>query len=206
MASSPTLQWPTTPTWPVKNHSVADFRGAAESDLRAQQRVFADLRSVADLHQVVDLYAASDAGFADAGAVDAGVRLDFDIVFDDDRSRLRNLVPAAFRSLGEAKAIGADHDAVLQQHVVAEAAVLAHHGVRVREEVVADLHSAIDDHVRQQHGAFADLDILVDHDVRANVSVRVQSSPSDARPRSDARPARSAAADETVRGRARKLR
>ena len=105
----------------------------------------------------------------DAGAVDAGVGLNFHIVFDDDRGRLRNLVPVSVMSFGEAEAVGADHDSVLQEHVVADAAVLAHHGVRVGKEIVADLYAAIDDDVRQQHGVVADLDVLVDDDIRAEV-------------------------------------
>src|SRR5258708_28307893 len=128
------------------------------------------MRSVADLNQVVDLYAAADAGFADAGAVDAGVGLNFHVVFDDDRGGLRDLVPVPVVSFGEAEDIGADNDSVVQQDVVADAAVLADYGVRVGEKIVADLYAAIDDCVRQQHGMVADLDLLVDDDVRAKVS------------------------------------
>src|SRR5579859_346596 len=105
------------------------------------------MRSVSNLHQVVDFHAASDASFAHAGAVDAGIRLDFDIIFDDDRSGLGNLVPTSFGSLSESEAVGADHDSVLQEHVVADAAVLAHDGMRVREKIVADFRTAIDHYV-----------------------------------------------------------
>ncbi len=154
-----------------QNHALADFRGAGEADLRAEQSIFADLRSVSDLHEIVDLDSAADAGFAYAGAVDAGVRLHFDVVFDDDRGGLGNLVPVSVGSLGEAEAVGADHDAVLQQDIVADAAVLAHHGVGVGKEIVADLCPAIDDHVRQQYGVVADLDVLVDDYIRADVGV-----------------------------------
>src|SRR5271165_405808 len=154
-----------------QNHAVANFRGTGEADLRAKQSIFADLRSMTDLHQVVDLDPAPDAGFADAGAVDAGVRLDFHVVFDDDRGGLRNLVPMSFVSLGEAEAVRADHDAILQEHVDADAAVLAHHGVGVGEEIVSDLYTAIDDDVRQQHSIGADLDVLVDDHIGADVCV-----------------------------------
>ena len=68
-----------------QNHSISYLGGTSKADLRAQERVFTHLRSMADLHEVVDLDAASDASFADAGAIDAGVRLHFNIVFDDDR-------------------------------------------------------------------------------------------------------------------------
>jgi hypothetical protein len=153
-----------------QNHAVGDFGGTAEADLGAEQGVFADLGSVADLHQVVDLDSAPDAGFANAGTVNAGVCLDFDVVFDDDWGGLGNLVPASIMSFGEAEAVGADDDAILQQNVVADAASFPDYGVGVREEVIADSYSAIEDDVRQQDGVVADLDILVNDYERADVS------------------------------------
>ena len=124
-----------------------------------------------DLHQVIDLNAAADAGFAYAGSVDAGVGLNFHVVFDYDWSWLRNLVPLSVVSLGEAKSVGTDDDSVVQQDVVADAAVLADHNVSVREEVAADLYAAIDYRVREQHCMIADLDVLVDDHIRTDVSV-----------------------------------
>ncbi len=56
--------------------------------------------------------------------------------------------------------------------VVAQHAELAYHSVGVREEVVADSCSAIDDDVRQQNGVVADYDIVVDYDIGADVGVR----------------------------------
>ena len=96
---------------------------------------------MADLHKIVDLHPAPDVSFADAGAVDAGIRLDFHIVFDHDGRRLRNLVPLSFGSLGEAESVGADDDAVLQEDVVADPAILADYRVRMRKEIVADLYA-----------------------------------------------------------------
>ena len=58
-------------------------------------------------------------------------------------------------SFGEAEAVGSDDYAVLQQDVVADAAVFPDHGVRVREEIAADLHSPVDDHVREQLAAWS---------------------------------------------------
>jgi len=157
---------------PGKNRARADFRGTAESHLRTQQRIFANVRAVAHLHQIIDFSAASNARFADAGAVDASVRLDFHIVSDQHRGWLRNLVPAALSSLSETKSIGAHHDAVLQQDPIAETAVLPHHGVRVREKVIANFYSAINDRVRQQHRVLADHDVFLDHHIGTNMSMR----------------------------------
>ena len=77
---------------------------------------------MAYLDQVVDFDAGSYVGFADRGAVDAGVGLDFDGVFEDRGAGLDDLGPAAVRALGEAEAVGADDGTVLEDDVVAELA------------------------------------------------------------------------------------
>ena len=51
-------------------------------------------------------------------------------------------------------------------------ALFAHHRVGMSEEVVADPRSAIDDHVRQQDGVVADVDVIVNHHIGADVRVR----------------------------------
>ncbi len=130
------------------------------------------MRAVADLHQIVDLRAAADVSFAHAGAVDAGVGLDLDVVFNHHRLGLRNLVPASSVVLGEAEAVGADDHAILQKHIISQAAALADDRMGVGKEVVTDLRPAIDDHMGQQHRILADLDVFADHHVRSNVRAR----------------------------------
>src|SRR4029077_1584125 len=110
---------------------LADVGGTGEAGLGAQQRVLADLRAVAHLDKVVDFGAARDVRLADAGAVDASVGLDFHIVFQNCRAGLDNFVPVSGVVFGEAEAVGADHHAILQHHVVSQAAVLAHYGMGV---------------------------------------------------------------------------
>ena len=84
----------------------------------------ADRATVADLDQVVDFRAAADAGLADAGAVDAGIGLDLDVVFDGNVAGLDDFVPAAgvvvivVVMLGEAETVAAYDYAVLEQNVV----------------------------------------------------------------------------------------
>src|SRR5690349_14783154 len=123
--------------------AVADDRGAGETDLRANQRVFADFAGVADLHEIVDLGAAGDARFADGGAVNGAVGLNLDVVANDGDSRLLDFVPAAVGLAREAETVAAYDNAVLQNHAIADAAEFAHGDVAVREEVVADARTAI---------------------------------------------------------------
>jgi hypothetical protein len=48
---------------------------------------------VPDHDQVVDLGAGVDAGFADGGAVDGGVGLDLDVIFENSAAGLEDFVP-----------------------------------------------------------------------------------------------------------------
>src|SRR3989338_2524459 len=153
---------------PGENHVVADFGAARQAHLGAEQGVLADRRGVADLDEVVNLGAAADAGFADGGAVNGGAGLDFDVVFDNDRPRLRDLVVAAGVLAGEAVAVAADDGGVLQNDAMSQLTMLAHYRVRVRHEVVADAGPAVDGDETVQAGAVADLDVVVNKTVRAD--------------------------------------
>ena len=77
--------------------------------------------------------------------------------------RLHDLVVRPVGTLGEAESVAADHHAVLQDHAIADAAELAHDGVRVRVEIVADLRALIDHDVRMQHGVASDSDSRPTH-------------------------------------------
>ncbi len=157
-----------------ENDAVADFGGPRKADLGAQQGIFSHGRSVADLHQVVDLDAAPDASFAHAGAVDAGVGLNLDVIFDDHRARLGNFVPAPGFGFGEAEAVGANHHAILQENVVTDAAILADDALGVREKIVADPDSAVDHDVGQKYGRVADGYVLANHDVGSKVNITAE--------------------------------
>ena len=123
------------------------------------------------LNEIVDLGAVADFGGADSGAVDGRVGLHVDAAADADGPRLRNLFPMALLVFGEAKAISADDDAILKRDVVAENAILADHGVSVREEVAADLHAGIEHDVRQDGCVRADADLRTNDSVCADVGV-----------------------------------
>src|ERR1035437_1792998 len=154
-----------------KNHVVAYIRGSGQADLRDEQRVMAYGATVADLNQVVDLRAASNARFANAGAVDAGVGLDLDFAFDDYVAGLDDLVPVAGVVLGKAESVGAYYGAILQDDVVSQSAEFPDYSVGVRKEIIADGYSAIDHYVSEQDGIVSDDDIFVDHYVGADVRV-----------------------------------
>jgi hypothetical protein len=68
---------------------------------------------MADENEVVELGPATNASFADGGAVNAGIGLDFDVVFQHGRSGLMHLVPASVLLVSKAKAISTNDGTVL---------------------------------------------------------------------------------------------
>src|SRR5271167_666613 len=161
------------PHLPGEYDVLAYYGRACEPNLRAKQCMVADRRAVPDLRQVVDFDAAANTGFTDAGAIDASVRLHLDIALQHGGAGLRDFLPMVSVA-GKSKTVTADHCAVLQNDIVAQCAVFAHHRMCVGEEVVADPGATVNDHMRQQHGVVANLDIVVDHHVCADVSIRSQ--------------------------------
>ncbi len=124
---------------------------------------------MAYLNHVVEFRAAADLGFADRGAIDCTLRLDFNVIADDGDSALAHLVPGAVGLASEAEAVAADYDSVLKQDAMADAAVFAYRAVRVGEEVIADFRAAIDRHKTVQDSVAPDFDVFIDEAVRADV-------------------------------------
>ena len=140
-----------------ENAAVTDFCRTSEADLAAEHGVHADARGMADDDQVVELGAAAYASFADGGAVDAGVGLDLDVVFEDGGAGLLHFVPRAVALFGEAEAVAADDYAILKDDAIADLAELADHGVGMCEEVVADARTLVNRDMAVQSGIAADL-------------------------------------------------
>ena len=98
---------------------VADDRRAGEAGLCAEERVLADAGTVANLDEIIDFCAVAYLGCAHGGAVDGGVGLHIDTAADADGAGLGDFLPLALCVFGEAEAVGADNDAVLERHKVA---------------------------------------------------------------------------------------
>jgi hypothetical protein len=141
---------------------------SGQTNLRAQQRALPYLGSMTNLDQIVDFGAASNACFSNAGAIDAGIRLHFDVVLQHRRSGLDDFVPFARIVLGKSKTIGADHGAVLENNVVANHTVLSHDSMGMGEEVATNASACINHNVRQQRAMISNLDIFFDYYICAN--------------------------------------
>src|SRR5215467_10954429 len=101
-------------------------------------------------NQVVQLGTAPNARFANRGAVHASVGLHLHVVLKHSGPGLRHLVPGAVLPSGKAETVSANDRAILQNDSVADAAVLSHHGMRVRKEIVTDFGAAVDGHEAMQ--------------------------------------------------------
>jgi len=55
----------------------------------------------------------ADARFTNGGAVNAGIGLNFHVIFENGGARLNDFVPRAVLAFGEAEAVGSDDCAVL---------------------------------------------------------------------------------------------
>ncbi len=155
-----------------ENHILADFSGTRESCLRAQQRVFADAGAMANLDQIIDFCSGRNIGFANAGTIHASVRLHFDVVAQDCRPGLHDLVPVAGIIFGEAKAVGANDHAVLQNDIVTNTAMFPHDSMSVGEEIVTDACPSIDHNMGEQNGIVADDGALINHNVGTEMGIR----------------------------------
>src|SRR5690349_19332655 len=126
-----------------KNDAAASGGGTGEASLSAEHGVGTDLAGVADENEVVDFCAVADARFANGGAVDAGVGLDFHVIFENGGAGLNDFVPGAVFLFCEAEAVGSDDGAVLKNDAMADAAEFADDCMGVGEEIVADLRATI---------------------------------------------------------------
>ena len=105
--------------------------------------VLADDAGVADLDEIIDLGAAFDARLADRRAVYGSERLNLDVILDHGDPALHDFVMLPIRRLSESKTVATHDHSVLQRHAVTYAAEFAHHGMGMRQEVVADLRARI---------------------------------------------------------------
>src|SRR6266481_3502763 len=124
---------------------------------------------MANEDKVVDFGAACYAGLPDCSPVDTRVSLHLDVVFEHGGASLKHLVPCTVSLFGKTKSVAADHRAVLQYDPVAKAAKLTHDGVRVREEIIANLRAAINCNETVQHGVAPNFDVFVHIAVRPNM-------------------------------------
>src|SRR6266849_10599015 len=116
---------------------------------------------MADKNQVVYLGSATDPSLADGSAVNARIGLYLDVILDHCTTRLQNFAPTAVIVFCKSEAVCSDYYTVLQDHAIPDTAVLPHRHVRVREEVIANLHAAIDRDKTMKHGVSPDLRLLV---------------------------------------------
>src|SRR5688572_27041729 len=134
---------------PAKDDVVFDVGAAGNTHLRRHEDVAANSNTVPDLDEVVDLRALADARFTHCGSIHRGVRTKLDVILDDYRRDLRNLLVSAVAASDKAVPVAADDHAVLQDHPVADGDPLANGDIRMDHTAITDPRTRSDSHVRK---------------------------------------------------------
>ena len=122
---------------------------------------------VADLDEVVEFRLGPDDGLARRSPIDAGVRADLAIVFDDgDADVIQTIDLAAMRL--EAETVAADDGPCEENHSIADTAITVDDGAGVEAAVLADGCASTNDDVRPDHRSFADDRARFDHRKRSD--------------------------------------
>ncbi len=156
---------------PCEDYVPPKMGRPGKSNLGTQQGIFPDGGTMANLHQVIDFRASQDARFSYAGSVYAAVGLDFDRVLQNRRTGLRNFMPSALTIFCKAKAVRANNCSILQQNMVAQAAVFSNNRMRMGKKVMSNSHVWIDHHMGQQNAVVADCYIRLNHHICPDMAV-----------------------------------
>jgi hypothetical protein len=120
-----------------KYATIADLRGACNSNLSHDQAELANTDVVPDLNEVIDLRTGTDHSVVDAAAIDRGIRTDLYIVFDDTAANMWNLrVSSGGEDITES--VRADPNARVQRNSVANDATGINSHVREDVRLLAD--------------------------------------------------------------------
>ncbi len=159
------------PDLPSQDRVRTDGRTPGNSRLGCDNSVFADFHVVRDLDEIIQFRAAPHNRGFQRTAVDAGVRSDFDIVFDDHAANLREL-DVAVPILHKAESIGSDHSARVDDHIVSDFHVGIDRDTRMQHTPVTDPHTFSNHAPGPDRGSLADNRAGLDNSGRMNGCAR----------------------------------
>ena len=133
--------------------------------------MLADLHVVSHLDEVIKFHATTDNRRVCFRTIDAGIGSDLDVVLDNDVAQLRNFVESALGVGCESEAVGADHDACVEDAAAAYAAALVNLHARVKRRSLADGDAVADIDLRVDPAAVADARSRFDHGEVAHVAL-----------------------------------
>src|ERR1700682_166924 len=133
------------------DHTVIfDNNAATDARLRCNHHAFSDVTVVSDVNHVVDLRTTANARAAEGAPIHASVSAEFNVVFDDYRPNLRELVITHFAA-----------------HITK--AIPAHDHARVQDDIAAKCYPIFEKNVRVKHAVAADVYVIADLGARANL-------------------------------------
>src|SRR5437588_5756423 len=133
------------------NHAVIFNRhAAADSGLRRDHHPLSNVAVMTDMNHIIEFRAASDSRSSQRAPIDAGVRAQLNIIFNDDRTDLRKFVIAQVAA-HVPEPIGADDNPRVENHSIANG------------------HSVFDENIRMNNAVSTDSYMVADFCARANL-------------------------------------
>ena len=154
----------------AKHAPLPDLRGTCHSDLCRHDGVGTDVAVVCDLHEVVQFHTAANIGRAHRRTVHAGVCADFNVILNADIANLRNLL-IALSGRREAKTVGTDDTAGMQNDAIADLAVVIDRHIGIEHAVLPDTGVLLNDDAGVELRTFAHRSALADIDVRTQIDI-----------------------------------
>ncbi len=154
-----------------KRDSAADRRRSGQSDLGAENRIFADQYVVTDLDEVVDFRPTANPCLTESCPVDGGAGANLDVILDDDDAHLLDSFVVAVASARVSETIAPENDSGLQYASIANRGVFTNNASAVDERVASDRNPIVKDGMGVNLRPIANRDVITDNDIRPDVDV-----------------------------------
>ena len=158
---------------------IAGRNASGDSNARANHVAFADFAVVRDHDVIVDFGAFADNRRVVSAAVDRRAGADFDVILDDDVSKLRRqdvnagrrIVPETVRSddaVGVKEAVFADYAVFVNDDVREKFGIFADFNARLQDDAGVNRRVVADFNVVADNGAGTDCDVFADFSGRSD--------------------------------------
>src|SRR4051794_36262713 len=170
-------------------HAVDDFQMPADHRATADPAIASDARTAGDAHAagdrgmradvavvpyldlVVELYTLFDHCIVERATIDGCIGADFDIVAEHHAADLRDLIPAPILP-GKTEAVRAKHRPRMDDHTLADDAVVIHRDVCIESRVTPYMHAGAEHAAGLDQRAVADFAPRTDRNVSADRGFR----------------------------------
>src|SRR5437016_6080475 len=159
------------------NHAVVFNRhAAADSGLRRDHHPLSNVAVMTDMNHIIEFRAASDSRSSQRAAIDAGVRAQLNIIFNDDRADLWKVVIAQVAAhvpepIGADDYTGMQNDPVTNRHAVFEKNIRMNQAIASDPYIIPDFRAGANMCAGANDRILADADKSADEDFESNVGI-----------------------------------